>query len=428
MFPGHSFAGYAMVPDKNMLFIRNMAVNDPTTDMERYGYVLDLNDSSSSDFPAYGETEGEYLTARDAPTSVYDPVAQEWLMIGGFDDMYNDTTIANGTHSGDVWAYKPSTNSWRFASKGFKGLPPAEGRVAVYDTTRNRVVLFGGLTGIEMTSNEVWTLTRDGNGNYEAAKLAPSGTKPGSRWLCAAVYDAANDRMLITMGGNQAGPISLDLQELSFTGSAQGAWTARTATGSPTSVAGMGYADKPSNKRLYIFGGATNSALSTVSSQTAYLDYSTTSCAWTVVTTTGAVARRTPAFDYDPGADRLIVFGGFNGTASINTTSTLPLATTVWDTIAPTSIPDARRSTIGKVIDGKFYMTHGRSDSAMWYRNTWVLYPNYITPNSSVWYNLYARAFTPTYHASTGLTTSTGYHWQAWTTEGSIDSPKASHG
>lgn len=429
-YPEHSFAGFCVVPDKGWLCLRQMITGDPVAggDNERYSYIIDFNEGVTSEYPAYGESDGEYFTARDAMASVYDPDGDEWLSIGGFDDMYNDQTIANGTHSGDIWAYKRSKNTWRYANKGFKTLPQAEGRTACYDTLRNRVLVFGGLTGVEMTSNDVYELVRDANGNYKATILRPTGTRLTQRWLSACVYDAANDRMIIALGGNQAGPIN-DVWALNFSGSAQGAWAQLTPTGSVTAVTGMGFADKPSNKRLYIFAGGTNSAMSTVSSQLCYLDYSTTNCAWTVVATTGAVARRTPCFDIDIDGDRLVTFGGFNGTASISTMSILPLATTVWDTATVTGYtPDARRSAIGKFLDGRFYITCGRSDSDRWYKNTWRFTPDYLLPSSSAWDNMFPKNYNSTYHSYTGGTPSTGYHWQAWTTEGSIDSPKVSYG
>lgn len=592
-YTGISFPGFAVVPDQGFLYIKSGANCEPSaTDMERYGYIIDFNEAGSptSNYPVYSENEGEFNTARDAPATIVDPVTGEWLMIGGFDDMYDDclagpaTSVLFGTHSNDIWAYKPpatntyyfdasdaaasdpnsvwtgdanafdgsigtkasitgnngsnssnyimaegttapngtdvisqvrariyssgiglagqritaeiytdglaenlgtvngtindttpdwstyttlttptggwtyeklkslevkayrtgasggtmnlyrveievtSGNTWRWANAGWKGLPQMEGRVCVYDSTRDRFVLFGGLTAIGMNSNEVWTLTRDANNDYVAAPLYPTGTPPSDRWLSAAVYDPANDRMIIAMGGDNTGPLG-GVFSLSFTGSADGAWTTLSPTGSPTNVTGMGYADKPSAKRLYIFGGATNSALTTVSSQLAYLDYSTTNCAWTVVSTTGAVARRTPAMSYDPGMDRLVVFGGFNGTASVQSLGYLNLATTVWEVPSISgTLPDARRSAISEVIDGVYYLTHGRSDSGMWYRNTWSLRPDYNTINSSVWSKLYADSYNSIYYDVTGLTNSTGYHWQGWVTENSVDSTKVSFG
>lgn len=435
-YTGLSFPGFAVVPDKGFLYIKSGANCEPSaTDMERYGYIIDFNEpgSPTSNYPVYGENEGEFNTARDAPASIVDPVTNEWLMIGGFDDMYDDasggiaTSVAFGTHSNDIWAYNPTTNTWRFANAGWKGLPPMEGRTVVYDSTRDRFILFGGLTAIGMNSNEVWTLTRDANNDYVAAPLYPTGTPPSDRWLQAAVYDAANDRMIIAMGGDNTGPLG-GVFSLSFTGSADGAWTTLSPTGSPTNVTGMGFANKASAKRLYIFGGATNSALTVVSGQLAYLDYSTTNCAWTVVSTTGGVSRRTPSLAYDAGMDRLVVFGGFNGTSSLQGLGYLNLATTVWEVPSISgTLPDARRSAAAEFIDGVYYLTHGRSDSGMWYRNTWSLKPDYVTVNNSIWSKLFADSYNPIYYNVTGLTNSTGYHWQAWLTENSVDSTKDSY-
>ncbi len=421
MYAGHSSSASTVDTKRGYIVMHAMMTKDST---ERYSFVIDMNDGITSNKPVYGLNESDWMTARDAPASVWNPDRNEWLVINGFADMGDETTIAQGTHVNDIWAYDEVQNYWRYAAKGNLGMPHTEGSVAVYDTTRDRVLVFGGLSGIAETGNEVWSATADANGMYKWAKLTPTSTPPTSRWLTTAVYDSTNDRMLVVQGGKIGGPTN-EVWELSFSSSADGVWTQRTPSGSVTGVTGAGFAAKTSNTRLYIFGGATNQALTTVSSQLAYLDYSTTSCAYTSPTATGGVAVRTPSFGYDSINDRLIVHGGFNGSASVTTVQFFNLGGTAWAASAPTLIPDARRSAAAMFINSRFYLTHGRSDSSMWYKGTWALAPNYSSPSTSIWTNKFPRTFIPEYiQYNPGIVNS--FHWQAWSTEESVDHTKVS--
>lgn len=426
-YASHSSSANCIDTKRGWLVMFGMMTKDST---ERYSFAIDFNDGITTNKPVYGLNEGDYMSARDAMAGVFDPDRNDWLQIGGFAGMANDTTILQGTHVNDIWAYDYVNNRWRFANKGNLGMPHTEGATAVYDTLRDRVIVFGGLSGINETGNEVWSATSDANGMYKWQKLNPTGTPPTSRWLSAGVYDATNDRVIITLGGKIGGPLN-ETWELSFSSSPQGVWTQRTPTGTVTAVMGPGYADKTSTKQLYIFGGATNQALTTVSAQLVYLDYSTTNGAWVTPTSSGGTARRTPALGYDSVNDRLITFGGFNGTASIEVLSYWNVTTPgAWANAAPTATrtPDARRSLAGAVLpDNNFYVAHGRSDSSMWYRNTWQLTPNYATPNSSTWLNEMPRVFQPHYFIFDNNTAGS-YHWQAWTTEEAVDHTKVSYG
>lgn len=593
---------------RNWLVLYGMMTFDST---ERYSYVIDLDDGVTSNKPVYGLNEGDWMTIHDAQASVYNPDRNEWLTINGFAHMGDEVTIATGTHVNNVWAYNPITNEWRYALKGDLGMVHTEGSTAVYDTRRKRIVVFGGLTGVSETHNEVWTLTADSNGMYKWEKLTPTGTPPVSRWLCHGMYDPINDRALFVWGGDKTGPLD-QVWELSFSSSAQGAWTQRTpSSGTWTAVTGAGFShkqyqdnfldptanpfwaddwggthtttglgycnvaldttanyygmstaqtldltggfvqtalvDEPldtytslevelkvsqdsddyvtmalivnvsnvlelhaydvnagtptslasvtynhSTMRhwriressgttyweysgdglswtalhsvanpitltnvwsdidagywqaeaagqdikfeyfryyspvLYIAGGATNASLSTVSSQLRLINAATTSTTVVSQTNTSPVARRTPALAWDPINNRLIWFAGFNGTNSINTLQYWNAGSPgAWTTATVTPSPDARRSLGYMFLNGTLVISHGRSDSSPWYKDTWALSPNYGTPNSSVWTNKNPRVYQPHYFFF-DPNTSGQYHWQLWATEDSVDSTKQS--
>lgn len=429
-FASQASVASAVDTKRNWIAIHGQQTFDST---ERYSYIIDFAETATSNFPVYGMSEGDWMGARDAPASIYDPNTGEFLVMNGFAQMYDEATIVAGSHVAEAWAYNPTTNSWRYATKGHKTMPFTEGSVAVYDTTRSRIIVFGGLSGASETHNEVWTMTADQFGMYEWKKLNPTGTPPFARWLTTAVYDPTNNRMLTTLGGSgdTVSPAST-VWELSFSSSADGVWTSRTATGTaPTAVWGPGFADHPTLKRLYVFGGATNAALSTVSAQLVYLDYSTTTPAWVTPTSSAGVARRTPAFGIDLTAGtsgKLITFGGLAGGASTQNLQYWDIATGgAWTTTQPATQPDARRSPGSMVINGKLYITHGRTDSSKWYANTWELTPNYTTPASSTWINEMPRKY-QAHYALFDPNTSGNYHWQGWTTEDGVDGTKVSYG
>jgi hypothetical protein len=426
----HQYAPHALAPsvidlDNRILFEKGLYTYDST---ERYGFAIDLDDSSSSNMPVYGLLESEYMKPRDAPGMVYNPDSDEFLMVGGVDDMYDDTTVAVGGHTSDVWVYNHADNTWRWAAAGIKGIPPSEGRNACYDTSRDRVLLFGGLSGVSQVGNEVWSLTRDSNGNYKAARLNPTGTAPQARWFSALAYDATLDRMIVALGGDGSGPLG-GVYSLSFSGGANGAWTTLSPTGSVTNVVGMAFANDAANKKLYLLGGGTNSLMTATSSQVIALDYSTTNCAWGSALASQPTAVRTPAYGFDVPNGLIYVFGGYSGTASnsINTTQVYSISGNSWNTNTFGTSPGARRSAAGCFINSRFYISEGRTDSSIWYGDTWRFTSN-STFNNGTWAELQPHIYNPLYARYTGGTNNTSYHWQTWITDASSDSSTASAG
>lgn len=398
-------------------------------DWSRYTYVIDTTDSTSTDFPVYGLTDGQFLTARDAPAYVWNPDRNEWVIFNGYGNMSDNQTIALGTHLNDIWTYHPDENKWRSAMQGDKGLVSTEGVVGVYDTTRDRIIAFSGLTGTSLNHNETFSLTADAFGNYAVAKMRPTGTRPSVRWLGWGVYDATNDRAIFGWGGTSGGPVST-VWALNFSSNPDGVWQQLTPSGAPTATIGAAYAVDETNKKVYIFGGATNGALTTVSNQMVSFDYSTTNGAFSILNSTNAVGRRTGAAGFDPVGNQFIVFGGFNGTAATQSLQYYSIAGNTWTTtVTPTKQPDARRSLAAAYFNSKFYIFAGRTDASIWYNDTWSLTPNYGTPNNSVWYKENPAIFNQMYTAVTGLTTNNGYHWQGWATNiNNVDSVKSSFG
>jgi hypothetical protein len=96
----------------------------------------------------------------------------------------------------DIWALDLNTNTWTDLTPATK--PSARFfSPVVYDTHHNRVTMFGG-QGLLGFNAEVWVFDL---WTKQWTPLPMAGTPPSQRGGSAAIYDGANDRMII-FGGN----------------------------------------------------------------------------------------------------------------------------------------------------------------------------------------------------------------------------------
>jgi hypothetical protein len=174
----------------------NTAIYDPVRDrMVVFGgqdgrlYHSDVWSLSLSESPAWSQLSPVGApTARAYHTAIYDPVRDRMIVFGG-----------RGAGSGyreDVWALSFSE------SPAWSQLPPAgNGRSyhsAIYDSERDRMVVFGGNAPGHV--NDVWALSLSGDPAWN--QLIPAGTPPSPRSDHAAIYDPENDRMMVFGGGD----------------------------------------------------------------------------------------------------------------------------------------------------------------------------------------------------------------------------------
>ena len=413
----------AVDTNRNLMVVATQLGYDSTN---KYVYAFDLNNTATN-APVYGLTTVDYLRARDAPGYVYNPVRNEWLLINGYSAMDDDTTISHGEHISEIWAYDRTANKWRYAAKGPLSMPQSEGGLAVYDALNDRIIYFGGLTGTNQRLNDVWQLKADAHGMYKATKLNPTGTAPTQRWLMAGCYDAANQRMIL-WGGQSATGVLGDVWALSL-GAGTEAWTQLTPTGSaPTAAWQACYAFDAANKKLYIHAGATDAGSTTFTSQLFVLDVSTTNCSWTNTGVTGGLAVRGATLALDTANQRLVCFGGFDGSAVNNTTRYTSIASfTSWTTQATTTSPAARRSAGYMVIGNYFMVACGRPPTSTWFGDTFEL--NYTDPPASWnWTNKTPSIYEVMAAPASSLISRASYHWQAWGVTGATVGAAASFG
>jgi hypothetical protein len=101
----------------------------------------------------------------------------------------------------DIWALDLATDTWEELTP-VSGPPGRWFAAHVYDAGNHRVTVFGGYAGATAVTNEVWVFDL---WTESWTLLAPAGTPPSAREGSAAVYDAANDRMVV-FGGRDGTP------------------------------------------------------------------------------------------------------------------------------------------------------------------------------------------------------------------------------
>ena len=228
------------------------------------------------------------------PASVYDPFGRQMIMWSG---------QAQGVFFNDVWAFNLTTNSWsQFTPTG--GPPNVRYGVGyTFDPIARDLVTFAGFTNLGRFS-DLWRFN-DQAATWNQVAAAPG---PGERCLHAACYDALRHRMIMYAGQNNAGALD-DLWALDLD---TNAWTQFTPAVKPSGrfFATMIY--DATHHRAVVFGGQTTLSLV---NQVWMFDLWTNK--WTQAAPIGTPpsARAGAAGTYDGAHDRMIVFGGTDGTA-----------------------------------------------------------------------------------------------------------------
>jgi hypothetical protein len=277
-------------------------------------------------------------SSRWAPVTIYDPVRARLLVFGGWD---------NGVMFSDVWALNLSGGPiWTPLSP--TGTPPVArfALSAIYDPLRDRIVLYGGDSGI--VQGDVWELTLPGTPAWNA--LAPTGSPPPERWGHTAIYDPLRDRMVVFGGRDNLDADRNDVWALSLSGSP--AWTQLAPTGTPAGPRTLHTAIyDPVRDRLITYGGLGPGNIR--QSDTWTLSLSGTP-SWTELATSGNPPA--PFFAhaavYDPVRDRMLVIAGNTVGGPTNVARALSLSgTPTWIDLAPAGALPPERDGHGTIYD-----------------------------------------------------------------------------
>jgi len=199
---------------------------------------------------------------RGGHSAVYDSNTDTMIVYGGFDGEFNmpanPLLQTNANNNGGAFA-----GAWTELFPNSYPNPPARyWHSAVYDETKNRMIIFGGCADAEclISLNDTWVLSNaNGLGGTPAwTELSPTGSLPSPRGYHNAVYDATSNRMIV-YSGEGAGNSSLsDIWVLSNANGLGGtpAWTQLSPTGNTPDAQDQSAAVyDPTTNTLIVFGG-----------------------------------------------------------------------------------------------------------------------------------------------------------------------------
>lgn len=338
------------------------------------------------------QTTGALPTPRYQHSAVYDPIGDRMVVFGGSataSPRLNDTWVLSLGHDAPEWTqlftppilprgraghsivFDPvkarlllfagavfngedfvSTNDlwelpladsavWRQLSP--HGSPPAAraGHTAIYDRRRDRMVVFGG-SGL----NDAWALSLDGHTSW--TPLAPSGTPPAVREYHSAIYDPIADRMIV-FGGLSGAASMQDLWALSMGDPPR--WEQLNAGGDwPSARFGHSAVYDDKGDRMLVFGGSDGSA----SRDDVWALSLDGTLAWSELRPADPRPSRRAAHGaiYDPPRNRMVVFGGASASAYLNDTWALSLGDVpLWGQLGPGGFAPVPRSFFGTAYD-----------------------------------------------------------------------------
>ena len=258
---------------------------------------------------------------------------------------------------------------------------PRTGQSAVLDTNTQDMIVFGGLAGSPSSpaeSNEVWVLQPGVTAQW--VQMTPAGGPPTARDSQATAYDSATGTMIVFGGKNSVSSCFGDTWLLQGANGGSPSWSQVTGSG-PTARFGASAVYDPTSNEVILFGGeCANTPLSDV-----WILHNANGRGGTPTWAgpfPGAVPGRAyHSAGYDPNANTMTIFGGSNASASLNDAWVLTNANGTgiggrWTQLTPYGGLPPARSTQSTVYDPGLnrMMIFGGTSSGTPLNDAWVLY------------------------------------------------------
>ncbi|MFH1783642.1 MAG: kelch repeat-containing protein [bacterium] len=283
--------------------------------------------------------------ARIGHVAIYDPNSDAMVVMG-----------EAGATDQNIYSLDLGTGEWIIKSSSEATVARADHSI-VYDSSRNRALVFGGSTLGRQDVNGYENVTYYWNFATPAwGAITTTGTAPMDRIDHSAIYDSANDCMIVFGGIGDDGLYKNDVYSLDL---ATAVWSQITTSGTaPQSRFKHSAIYDSTNNRMLMLGGS--SALSLAHSDLWALDLRTDpgTFAWSQLSTTGDTfpgrTGQSIVFDPDTGTQgSIIVFGGMDPLAIEykNDTYILDIATLTWSKVEPGLVPPSRRTDHVAVYD-----------------------------------------------------------------------------
>lgn len=349
---------------------------------------------------------GTAPAARESSSAVYDPTSNVLTIYGG---------DAGGTPFGDVWILSHAngmggTPLWTQLAPTGTTPVARSGHSAIYDSSNNRMTVFGGFNGAQ-TFGDTWVLTSaNGLGTTPAwIQINATGTAP-TLGFHSAVYDQQANSMYIFAGTSTTS--KLETSNHTFVLSAANGLPAGTqnwmVSGPPVRYSQSAFYDS-SNNGLFIFAGQHSTT------DVNFNDYwrdsgviGDSNLNWTNVVTSGTkpAERFGHTGLYDSGSNRMMVFGGALGFPApcandywvlqhANTSGGTP----TWSSITTSGTPPAGRTRHASVYDSttnSLIIFGGFNCKSSYFNDVWVLSNANDVAGTPTWTQLTPTGTAPT--------------------------------
>jgi hypothetical protein len=340
---------------------------------------------------------GSLPSAREGSSAIYDSTNHIMTIYGG---------DAGGGSLGDVWVLSNAngqggTPAWTKLSPTGTAPHVRTGHTAVYDSSNNRMIVFGGNYGTT-TLGDTWILTfANGLGGAPAwTQLAVSGTAPVVEFH-SAVYSQALNNMYVFAGTSSTNKLQTSNHSFTLT-AANGLQSGPQwyVAGPPVRYSQSAFYD-PSTTSLFVYAGQHTASIT-------YSDYdrdigvmSSNNVDWTKLAASGTphpVARFGHTGLYDSASNRMMVFGGSqNGTGPcLNDYWILSNANTVggtptWLTETPSGTapsPRLRHSSVYDPATNSLIIFGGYDCTSTYFNDVWILSNANSVSGTPVWTNI----------------------------------------
>ena len=310
-------------------------------------------------------------------SAVYDSSGQRMIVFGGVDDAL---TILN-----DVWSYDLSgTPVGNWSPLTTSGTPPLPrwGHSAVYDSLNNRMIVFGGIAEVPpippslLYRNDVHVLNLS---TLAWSQPAVTGTPPGIRAFHSAIYDSANQRMIVYGGEDNSGRLD-DVLALNLT---TFEWTTPPVGARPVKRSQHASIYDPLRERMVLFAGHDNQIIGdgSVLNNETWTFATDGASGWSQLFFSGTPGlRMAHSAVYDAANQRMVVFGGDTTTGPTATSECWGMklyGTPSWSLMNPTSgSPPAARYGHSAIYDSglnRMILYGGYDDSATAFDEVWVI-------------------------------------------------------
>ena len=303
------------------------------------------------------ETTSDIPIERFDHTMIIDPIASRLVIFGG----------KTAESLNDTWIFDLNNRSWRKVQTATE--PKARrGHTAIYDAPRHRMVIFGGQQNSDFF-NDIWT--------FDLAKetwqeLTVSSNRPVPRYGTSAIVDAQNNRMIISHGFSSAGRFD-DTWAFDLT---QHTWTNITPSSGPKPLKRCLHDAifDEANNRMLLFGGCSSGFGPCPQGDLWTFNLANHTWAELQPASETPSARGNPALIYDAANKQMFLFGGAT-TQATDDTWRCDVTTQTWKSLSIQGKMPLARWSHDAVIDttSRRLLIFGGTNGAVRFNDLWAL-------------------------------------------------------